>query len=122
MKKRITSTVILSILLAISLVAFIIILPVDYRNLTTTDDPEQDKDVGEAIGEAIGLGFAAVFIIIIVLGVMAVLVVVDSICLIFTILNRKSPLKSVRITNYVLDGVAATIIIGCIIKFIIWIV
>ncbi len=121
-KKRITSTIILSIILTILL---IFVLPNLTLNLHESfENIKSNASMGEygpmailvvAVG-AIGMVFAiAIYCIL-----FAAVAITSGVCLIFTIRNRKSCLKPIRIINYVLDGGFSFVIVASVIKIILF--
>lgn len=119
MKKRITSTVILSIIIIICLVAFIALLPVNIQDVLNSAN-DGSGDASEQVAKGFALAFVAIILVVIILPVYILEILINGICLIFTIKNRKSPIKAVRIINYVLDGLCASMIIGSGIKLLIF--
>ena len=115
MKSRIPSTVVISILVLINLYFLCVaILPLDIGALITPLPEEHDAITllwtGIAAGVAI-LTFEAWALSI---------AITHAICLIFTVKNRKSPFKAVRIINIVLDVANVFLIVAPITKMIIW--
>lgn len=121
-KKRIVSTIILSVILTILL---IFVIPNLTLNLHKSfENIKSDASLGEygpmailvvAVG-AIGMIFAiAIFCIL-----FAAAAITSGVCLIFTVRNRKSCLKPIRIINYVLDGGFAFVIIASVTKIILF--
>ncbi len=121
-KKRITSTIILSIILIILL---LFVLPNLTLNLHEAfENMKSDTSIEEygpmailvvAIG-ALGMLFA----IAIYCMLFAAAATAAGVCLIFTIRNRKSCLKPIRIINYVLDGGFAFVIVASVTKIILF--
>lgn len=116
MKPRITSTVIISALVLINLFIFVnIIAPIDFAELVGYPMPEK-HDAVSLMWTSLAAGIViAVFAI-----WTAAIALTHAICLIFTIKNRRSSLKAVRIINIVLDVANVALIIGPIIKIISW--
>ena len=54
------------------------------------------------------------------IGWAALIALTHAICLIFTIRNRKSPIKAIRIINLVLDAANIFLIIAPIVRIILW--
>ena len=102
-KPRLMSTIILGILLIPSLAFSIILAPVTVHALTA--------EGGWAI---IGAVFGLVLIIMLEIA----LTVVNALGLLFSVLNRKSTLKPVRIVSYVMDGLFGAMTLLAIIKII----
>ena len=123
-KKRIVSTVIIGIFLAISIYFVVILFTFNLKeNLQRLSDSATERADGQP-GAVVAVGFAAglagaTLIIMAYLFAIAPLIN-SSICIIFSIKNRKSCLKPVRIINYVYDGLLGFIIIFTIIKIILF--
>ena len=116
MKKRITSTIIISLFVLINLFVFVnFIAPVDFTDLVGSPLPE-NHDAVSLMWTSLAAG--------IVIAMFAVwtgaIALTHAICLIFTIKNRRSPLKAVRIINIALDVANAVLILGPIIKIVSW--
>jgi hypothetical protein len=116
MKPRITSTVIISVLVLINLFFFLsVIAPLNLADVVGDPLPEKPGEVALIWGGlAVGVAIAAFA------GWALSIAVTHAICLIFTIKNRHSTLKAVRIINVVLDVANAVLIVGPIIKIISW--
>ena len=115
-KKCITSTVIISVLVLSGLFWMRCILPVTLADLAVTL-PEGSENMGMMLmfyGAVAGIAFLTFCFL-----DLAILIT-HSICLIFTVKNRRSCLKSVRIINYVLDGLNVLLIAAALIKLILW--
>ena len=116
MKPRITSTVIISALVLINLFFFVTaIAPVDLA--TFVGDPLPDNP-GEV--ELLWGGLVVGFVIVFLAGWALSIALTHAICLIFTIKNRRSSLKAIRIINVVLDVANVALIAGPIIKILTW--
>lgn len=116
MKKGIVSSVIISIICVTNLLIFLIVLmPFDAKELIENNRIEDDVEfmmlavVGAAVGFAILIIYVWIFLT----------AVTHVICLAFSIRNRRSESKGIRIYNYVLDVVNAFLIIGPIIKILV---
>ncbi len=118
MKTRITSTVIISIFVLINgFFTLYLLLPIDLNNLISDSAgsmPEVENAGMIMMMPLLLLGAMVVFFFCWMLAIS----VTHAICLIFTIKNRKSPIKAVRIINYVLDAANIFLIATPIIKFI----
>ena len=117
-KKRIPSTVIVSILVLIHLYVVIVgFLPLDLDTLLsgTGQIPENTDGMVLMLG-VIVVGVALLAFV----GWAVFIAATHALCLIVTIRNRKSPLKSIRIINLVLDVANAFLIVATIVKIIIW--
>ncbi len=123
-KKRITSTVILGIFLAISIFFTLLFIGLTWAQLNEAMEAAKEQSQGEDVGGQIAVGgvLALTFGIVIAVAIVVyiALIINDSIFLIFSIKNRKSTLKAVRIISYVYDGLFATIIVISIIKLILF--
>jgi hypothetical protein len=123
-KKRIVSTVIIGIFLAISIYCVIILFTFNLKeSLQRLSDSATNRAEGQpgavvAVGFAAGLAGAALVIMAYLFAIVAL--VNSSISIIFSIKNRKSYLKPVRIINYVYDGLLGFIIIFTIVKMILF--
>ena len=116
MKPRIASTVIISVLVLINLFFFVTaIAPVDLA--TFIGDPLPDNP-GEI--ELLWGGLAVGIVIVLIAAWALSIALTHAICLIFTIKNRNSSLKAVRIINLVLDVANVVLILGPIIKIASW--
>ena len=115
MKTRIPSTVVISILVLINLYFICVaILPLDIGTLMATMPEEHDAIT--LLWTGIVAGVAVLTFEICALSI----AITHAICLIFTVKNRKSPLKAVRIINLVLDAANVFLIAAPIAKIIIW--
>ena len=116
MKTRIPSTVVISIFVLInSFFMFYLLIPLDFRELL--------QSTGESMPETENIGMIALVPLLLVGAMIAfflfwmlAIAITHAILLIFTIKNRKSPLKSVRIINYVLTAANVALIAAPIIK------
>ena len=122
-KPRIPSTIIIGIFLAIGM--FLALVFVGFTWKVVEEMVESAKNSSdEAAGQIAGAGAAAlvgalgvVLIMIVYIGV----TIAMSICLPFSIKNRKSTLKPVRIISYVFDGLIGATLLLSIIKIILFI-
>lgn len=106
-KPRITSTVILSLFLIVNALMASLLFSLTINNIEA-----------QSAGEAFALAFIAViggaFLFIAFGGI----IISSAICLIFTIFNRHSTIKAIRIISYVYDGLFGAIIALSVIKII----
>lgn len=121
----IVSTVILTLMVAVSLFFIIRLIPLNLKeNLQAAIDsiPPLEEDVGGE-GQIIYYGFASISIsmIIILTYLLAGFVVFLSIVgIIIGIVNRKTEKKGLRYYNYVLIGLMSFTCIASIVKMILW--
>ena len=122
-KKRITSTVILGIFLVISILIALIFISLTWADIDaamesakqeTQDDPAGQMVVGGAIALSLGI------VIVLAIGAYGLLLINDTIFLIFSIRNRKSTLKPIRIISYIYDGAFGILIAISIVKLILY--
>ena len=120
MKTRIPSTIVSSIFITINgFFMFYLLLPMDFRELL--ENSAQSMPDTENAGMIMLMPLLLVgAVIAFFLFWMLAIVITHSILLIFTIKNRKSPLKPVRIINYVLTAANIILIAAPIIKFLIY--
>lgn len=115
MKRRIPSTVVIAILVLINLYFLCVaLLPLDL-NEVVSPLPENPGEIVLFWG-ALAAGVAMLTFI----GWAALIALTHAICLIFTIRNRKSPIKAIRIINLVLDAANIFLIIAPIVRIILW--
>ena len=120
MKTRIPSTVIISIFVLInSFFMFFLLIPMDIRELLQSS--------GESMPDADNMGMIAMVPLLLIGAVvvfflfwMLAIALTHAICLIFTIKNRRSPLRSVRIINYILSVANILLVAAPIIKILIY--
>ena len=116
MKTRIPSTVIISILVLVNgFFTFFLLLPMDFRELL--------QNTGESMPDTENMGMVAMVPLLLVGAIVVfflfwtlAIAITHAILLIFTVKNRKSPLKSVRIINYALTVANIALIIAPIVK------
>lgn len=116
MKTRIPSTVVASIFVLINgFFTFFLLMPMDLREFL--------QNTGESMPDTENTGMIAMVpllmvgaVIVFFLFWMLAIAITHAILLIFTIKNRKSPLKPVRIINYVLSAANIALIAAPIIK------
>ena len=120
MKTRIPSTVIISIFVLInSFFMFFLLIPMDIRELLQSS--------GESMPDADNMGMIAMVPLLLIGAVVVfclfwrlAIALTHAICLIFTIKNRRSPLRSVRIINYILSVANILLVAAPIIKILIY--
>ena len=120
MKTRIPSTVIISIFVLInSFFMFFLLIPMDIRELLQSS--------GESMPDADNMGMIAMVPLLLIGAVvvfflfwMLAIALTHAICLIFTIKNRRSPLRSVRVINYILTSANILLVAAPIIKILIY--
>ena len=108
-KPRITSTIIIGIFMAATIILIGTLYPVSWKALT-------DAVNGEA--GAVFIAFFGALAIVLVMGLIIVSAVVQIILLLFSIANRKSTIKGIIITSFVFDGLLSASIIAAVVKVI----
>lgn len=119
-KPRIASTIVLGILLSIFLLVSILFAPITWsmiREATNSTAEGSESATGEVVGVfaialVLSLGVALAIV------AYAAVIIGSGICLIFTLKNRKSTLKPVRIISYVYDGLVGLLITFAILKIV----
>ena len=115
-RPRIVSTVIISLLVLINLYIFTVgIMPLDMQEFIGSPLPENPDGITLLWG-SMAVGVAILFFTVWA----ASIALTHAICLIFTIRNRRSSLKTVRVINIILDIANVFLIVGPIIKIISW--
>ena len=112
-KKRITSTVIIGIILSICLALTVTLLPISWSAIQQA----QDSAAGQAASTGALALVAAVGVVLVILVEIAILIA-NGICLPFAIKNRRSTLKPIRIISYVYDGLIGAMMLTATIKII----
>lgn len=115
-EKRIMSTVVISLLVLSSLFWIFQLLPVSREEMLGGFQLGEEPDAVELMWGSIVAGIVMLTFHFLAMAVL----VTHSICLIFTVKNRRSCLKSVRAVNYVLDGLNAFLIVTALSKLILW--
>ena len=118
MKTRIPSTVVTSIFVFINFIVTVyILLPMDFASLIS--------ESSGALQGSENMGMIAMMPLLLVggmilffLGWMLAVAITHAILLVFTVKNRKSSLKTVRIINCALDAANIFLIVAPIVKFI----
>ena len=113
-KKRITSTIILGIILTILIILTIIFLPTSLSAL------QEEASEQESAAGSIALIFVGVIGLVLIFFFQIAINVVSGICLIFSIKNRQSTLKPIRIISYVMDALFFAVNITTLVKIIIF--
>lgn len=108
-KPRITSTVIIAIFMTISIILIATMYPVSWKAIN-------DARSGTPADAFVAL-FAAFGIVLVIL-LLALTFIPNIICLVFSIKNRHSTIKAVRIISYVFDGLISAAIVAAIVKII----
>ena len=121
-KPRITSTVVIGIFLTIALISAILFVGVSWADVKAAADSaadSQDSAAGSAAAAGAVVLAGAIGIVMVILVYIGV-VVDTAIILPFSIKNRKSTLKPVRIISYVFDGLIGATLLLSIIKLILF--
>ena len=112
-EKRIVSTVILGIILAINLVLACLMAPVSWSGINAISSGDSG-----AAAAALFVGLAYGIIIVLFIIIYSAIFISSAICLIFTFKNRKSTYKPTRIISYVYDGLFIAVMALSLIKII----
>lgn len=121
-KPRIVSTIILGVILTLLTILALLFVGVTWADIDAAaksasegaESPEGGVVAG--IASAFALSLVIVLIIMVYIGV----IIGCGICSIFTIKNRKSTLKPIRIISYVMDGIAGSVALLSIVKIILY--
>ena len=114
LKKGILSSIIISIISVINLVSFLVILlPFDAEELVENNKQKEEVEAMALMFLGIVVGAAILLLYVWIIAI----ALTHIICLIFTIKNRKSDSKGIRLCNYVLDVVNLFLIIAPLVKF-----
>ena len=119
-KRRITSTVIIGIIIAISLALTIALLPISWSAIKEAIEESknsQDSAAGQAAEAGVLALVAAVGVVLVVLLEIGILIA-NGVCLPFAIKNRRSTLKAIRIISYIYDGLIGAMMLTATIKII----
>ena len=120
MKTRIPSTIVTAIFVQInSFFMFFLLLPMDLRELLESSAesmPDTDNMGMIAMVPLLLMGAVIVFFLFWMLAI----AITHAILLIFTIKNRKSPLKPVRIINYILTAANIILIAAPLLKILLY--
>lgn len=117
-KKRIVSTVVISLLVIISLRLLIsLFLAGSLSDVLAGAEISSGENMGE-----MGIMFALLYGVfaLVIFAIPAGIALTHGICLIFTMRNAKSPLKVVRIINYILDALNILLITGATARIMLW--
>ena len=114
MRKGLASTIIISIFVAINLFIFVsIFMNVNLSDVWSNTDAGSLDNMGEmAIVAVLIMGAMVTFLY----GWLLAIALTHVICLIFTLKNRKSPNRVIRILNVILDACNIFLIIGPVAK------
>ena len=119
-KKRITSTIIIGVIISICLALTIVLLPISWHAIQEAIE-ESKNSQSSAAGQAASAGalalVAAVGVVLIVLLEIGILIA-NGICLPFAIKNRRSTLKPIRIISFIYDGLIGAMMLTATIKII----
>lgn len=120
MKTRIPSTIVTAIFVQInSFFMFFLLLPMDLRELLESSAesmPDTDNMGMIAMVPLLLIGAVIVFFLFWMLAI----AITHAILLIFTIKNRKSPFKPVRIINYILTAANIVLIAAPLLKILLY--
>ena len=115
--KRITSTVIISIFMLIVLVLTIIFVPLDIqKEIDKIAQQGNQNGDGSSIGAGLSAGISGAILIIFSLFAHSATILISLIAIIFSIRNRKSTIKGIRIYNNILTAIFALCIVSSIVK------
>ena len=119
-KPRIVSTIILGILLLVVISVTLVCIPVTFEAVRQAASEAAEGTEDPAGGAVAGSAAAFALSIFVILAILAEggVVVASGISLIFTIKNRKSTLKPIRIISYIMDGLFVAALITCLLKII----
>ena len=121
-KPRITSTIIIGVFLAIAMFFAFMFVGVSWAAVKEAADAaaeSQEDAAGQVVGGA-AVAFAGAIGIVLVMIVYFGVVIDTAIILPFSIKNRKSTLKPIRIISYVFDGLIGATLLLSIIKIILF--
>ena len=119
-KPRIASTIVISVFATIALVITLLTLPINWEMVKEAVDNTADN-ADNAAGAVAGGFVIALFgalAVVLTIALNIANVISMSICLPFSLKNRKSTLKPIRIISYVLDGVTGLILLANIVRVI----
>ena len=119
-KKRIVSTVFLGLFLIACITILVVFFPVSWKMINEAVEQSKnntDSVTGEVVS-ASAVAFAGALTIVFVFIFIGIDAIVSAICLPFSIRNRKSVLKPIRIISYIYIGLFSTTLIMSIIKII----
>ena len=120
MKTRIPSTIVISIFVLInSFFMFYLLLPMDIRGLLENSAGSIPNDENMGMIAMVPMLLAGAVIVFFLFWMLAI-AITHAICLIFTIKNRRSPIKSVRIINVILTVANIALVAAPIVKILIY--
>ena len=119
MKKGMISSVIISVISVVNLWAFLFqLLPLDAQVQEMMDIYQRPEDA--EYGVLLFTGLAAASVMVVAYIWLSYIAVIHMVCLIFTIKNRKVEDKKIRIYNYILDAVNVFLILGPLVKLLVY--
>ena len=119
-KPRITSTIIIGVILTVLLVFTLLLTPVSWAALKGAIDEsaENSESAGGQIVGAFALAIVGAVGIALVIAIYFLIIIGNGICFIFTFKNRRSTLKPIRIISFVMDGLIGVMVTISIVKII----
>ena len=121
--KKLVSTIVLLIILAISIIFLCLVLSFDVKAMIQEiNSNNESQEAAEQVAEGFALAFGAAIMLVLMIGLSIILIIVDTICLIISIHNRISDVKWIKILSFVLDGAFGLSILLIIIRAITWFV
>ena len=124
-KPRIVSTIILGIIVTAFVFLTIVCMQITMADVrAATENAANNANDGTAEGAAGAVVAGGAVALVMALGIVLIaalqigMAVASGVCLIFTIKNRKSILKPIRIISYVMDGLFGAVILCAILKII----
>lgn len=119
-KPRIVSTVVISIFLAIALFLCLTMYTVWVKDIKAAAEAakEGSEDPGGQVAGGIAVAFAGAFLLIFVYMFEIGAAILSAIILPFSINNRKSIHKPVRIISYVYDGLIGAVLLASVLKIV----
>ena len=119
-KPRITSTIIIGVILTVLLVFTLLLTPVSWAALKEAIDEsaENSESAGGQIVGAFALAIVGAVGIALVIAIYFLIIIGNGICFIFTFKNRRSTLKPIRIISFVMDGLIGAMVTISIVKII----
>ena len=121
-KPRITSTIIIAIFLTIAMIIALLLVEVSWTAVKEAADAAKEN-ADDAAGQVVGgaaVAFAGAIGVILVIIIYIGVVIDTAILLPFSIKNRKSTLKPIRIISYVFDGLIGATLLLSIVKLILF--
>ena len=123
-KPRKASTIVIAIFMTLCLIATLIVLPISWKDVqeaVNNTAEEADSAAGAVAGGFVIALFGSLAVVLTMI-LEGLNIINCAILLPFSIKNRHSTLKGVRITSYVFDGLIALLLLTNIIKMVINIV